>query len=94
MNTHTVFTLRDGSRFDTIEKALNHCDEMMGAETRGMLDDILCSHPAMVQIPALKLVIEKKYDEAVFEYVAWRKEKDELEEYSRLFEVTLQVLSD
>lgn len=81
MTTHTVFTLRDGSRFDTIEKAMNHCDEMMGAETRDMLDDILCSHPALIQVPSLKLVADKKYDEAIFEYVAWRKERDELEAY-------------
>lgn len=83
MKTHTVFTLLDGSRHDTIEKAKEHCLEQMGAETRDMLQSILDSRPAMVYTASLNLVAHKKYDQAIMLYVQWRKEHDALELYEK-----------
>lgn len=83
MKTHTVFTLLDGSRHDTIEKAKEHCLEQMGAETRDMLQSILDTRPAMVYTAALNLVAHKKYDKAIMIYVQWRKEHDALELYEK-----------
>ena len=81
MKTHTVFTLLDGTRHDTIEKAKEHCLEQMGAETRNMLVDIACGGNFGEYKAAIKLVSEKKYDKEILLYVAWRKEHDELELY-------------
>lgn len=83
MKTHTVFTLLDGSRHDTIEKAKEHCLEQMGAETRSMLCDIIYAGPFSEYKAALKLVSEKKYDTAIILYMRWRAEHDELELYEK-----------
>lgn len=80
MNTHVVFTLRDNTRHDTLKAARNHCEEMMGAATRDMLVELMQGGRPL-QREALSLVIDKKYDESIFEYVAWRKEMNELEDY-------------
>lgn len=79
MKTHTVFTLLDGSKHDTIEKAKEYCLEMMGAETRNMLQSIFDTNS--LYKAALNLVAEKKYDKAIGLYVQWRKEHDALEAY-------------
>lgn len=79
MKTHTVFTLLDGSQHDSLKKAKEHCLEMMGAETRDMLYDIMSQK--MIYSAALKLVSDKKYDNAIKTYLAWRKEHDALETY-------------
>ncbi len=79
METHTAFTLTDGSQFDTIEKAIKHCQEMMGAELREFVSET--GGGDYVYRKMLKIVIDKKYDKAIFAYVKWRKELDELENY-------------
>lgn len=79
MKTHTVFTLRDGSRHDTSNKAKEHCLEMMGAETRNMLDELIFTQ--YLQKAALKLIDEKKWDKDIREYIAWRDEHDALLRY-------------
>jgi len=81
MQTHTVFTLVDGSRHDDINKAMNHCEEAMGAETRDMLYHIF--ETRSVYKAALALVADKKYDKAIFEYVRWRQEHDALVAYNK-----------
>lgn len=82
MKTHTIFTLRDGSRHDTFKAAQNHCEEMMGAETRDMLVELMQGGRPLHR-EAINLVIEKKYDKAIFEYVAWRGEMQQLESFER-----------
>lgn len=79
MQTHTVFTLIDGTRHDKIEKAKEHCLEQMGAETRDMLQGILDTNS--VYKAALQLVSDQKYDKAINEYSKWRNEHDALVNY-------------
>lgn len=74
MRTETLFTLRDGSTFTDINKALNHCQEQMGAETRTMLQSIMDAR--MIYSAALQLVVDKKHDSAIRLYIAWRDEHD------------------
>lgn len=81
MKTHTVFTLLDGSKFDDIKKAINHCDEMMGAELRTFLYDNQSNNS--VYNMALKIVTHKAYDETFKTYLKWRQEHDELVAYSK-----------
>ena len=78
MRTHVVFTLIDGSRHDTAKAALDHCEEQMGAETRDLLYEI---PTRSVYKNALALVIDRKYDKAIFEYVKWRNEHSEILTY-------------
>lgn len=80
MKTHTVITLFDGAEFTDLKKALNHCDEMMGAELRTLLYD--AAHNGIYKT-ALKIVSEKAYDVALKAYVAWRAEHDALTAYGK-----------
>jgi hypothetical protein len=75
------FTLRDGSKHDCIEKAKEHCNEMMGAELRNFAFDK--SNYQFVYNMLLDIVINKKHDKAIYEYVAWREEHNALEQYEQ-----------
>ena len=72
----TGYRLVDGSTHTTMQAALNHCDEQMGAEMRTMLEELAVN---TVYKSALRLVAEKRYDTAIHAYVKWRAEKAELE---------------
>lgn len=77
MKSITMYVLRDGSQHDSFEKALNHCDEMMGAEMRGFVDQLNPVRGFLFKT-MMDIVSEKKYDKEIREYVAWRDEHDEL----------------
>lgn len=79
MNTYTVFTLFDKTEHSTINKAKEHCLEMMGAETRDMIQDIYDNRS--IYKSALCLVSDEKYDVAILEYIKWRKEYNLLLDY-------------
>jgi hypothetical protein len=79
MKTHTVITLLNGSEFTDIKKALNHCEEMMGAEMRSFVDESVNTQSLYKQM--LKIVIDKKYDETFKTYMQWREEHDALIAY-------------
>lgn len=81
METILTFTLRDGSKHECIKKAKDHCNEMMGAELRHFAFDK--SNYKFVYNMLLDIVIDKKHDGAIFNYVAWRKEHDALEQYEK-----------
>jgi len=83
MQTHTVFTLIDGSQHASVTKAKEHCLEQMGAETRAMLCDLASGGNFSEYKAAIKLVAEKRYDKAIMLYVQWRNEHDALELYER-----------
>lgn len=80
MRTHTVFTLLDGSQHDNIQKAKEHCLELMGAELRNLIVETIDSG---VYKTMVKLVHDKKYDKGILAYVAWRQEHDALINYEK-----------
>ena len=80
MIVETLYKLRDGTRHKTLDKALNHCDEQMGAELRNIVDQLNPSNNYLHRT-MLKIVSDKAYDKELFEYVAWRKEHDDIEAY-------------
>lgn len=80
MQTSTLFTLRDKTSHNSLKEAMNHCDEMMGAEMRSITDQ-LNPMQNFLHRTMLDIVAHKKYDTALFEYVEWRKERDALEQF-------------
>ena len=73
MRTLTLFVLRDESEHKSLKEALNHCDEMMGAELRPFIDKV--THNYSLYKSMLEVVSEKKHDAAIISYVEWRDEK-------------------
>ena len=74
-----IFVLRDGTKHDTLEKAKDHCKEKMYL--------ILCKFGsqfthAKVSIWA-QAVENSTYDAGFREYLAWRKEHDDLINYEQ-----------
>ena len=78
MRTHTVFTLLDNSKHDTIAAAKDYCQEQMGAELRTLIVE---TKDASYYKQVLAIVVQKKYDREILSYVSWRQELDELEAY-------------
>ena len=74
-----TFVLRDGTKHDTLEKAKDHCKEKMY--------QILCefgSQFTTVKVANWAQAVENStYDEVFSEYLAWRKEHDELINYEQ-----------
>lgn len=74
-----TFVLRDGTKHDTLEKAKDHCKEKMF--------QILCefgSEFTPVKVANWAQAVENStYDEVFSEYLAWRKEHDELINYEQ-----------
>ena len=74
-----TFVLRDGTKHDTLEKAKDHCKEKMYR--------ILCElgyQFTPVKVGSLVQAVENStYDEVFSEYLAWRKEHDELITYEQ-----------
>ena len=73
------FILRDGTKHDTLEKAKDHCKEKMY--------QILCEFGSQftpVKVANWAQAVENSTYDAVFrEYLAWRKEHDELINYEQ-----------
>lgn len=80
MQTNTTFTLFDGSKHETLEKAKNHCDEAMGAALKNFAFER--GNYQYVYQMLLDIVAKKKHDKAIFDYVAYRKEHDALCAYA------------
>ena len=74
-----TFVLRDGTKHDTLEKAKDHCKEKMYQS--------LCefgSQFTTVKVANWARAVENStYDEVFSEYLAWRKEHDELINYEQ-----------
>ena len=66
-----TFVLRDGTKHATLEKAKDHCKEKMLATTRALY------------LKCVGAVENSTYDEGFSEYLAWRKEHDELINYEQ-----------
>lgn len=75
MIVETLYRLRDDTRHNTLDKALNHCDEMMGAEMRNITDQ-LNPRKSHLYRTMNEIVIDKKYDKELREYIAWRDESE------------------
>jgi hypothetical protein len=74
-----TFVLRDGTKHDTADKALEHCKEKMY--------QILCDFGSQftpVKVANWAQAVENStYDEVFSEYLAWRKEHDDLLNYEQ-----------
>lgn len=81
MQVLTLFILRDKSEHKCIDKAKNHCQENMGAELRNVADKL--GYGKLYQ-NMLDIVEHKKHDKAILEYIAWRNEMDNLEQWENM----------
>ena len=73
-----TFVLRDGTKHDKVEKAKDHCKEKMYQILREL-------GPQFTPFKALVASHSEKstYDEVFSEYLAWRKEHDDLLNYEQ-----------
>lgn len=71
-----IFVLRDGTKHDTVEKAKDHCKERMYLILREFGSQF--ANRITVANWAFLAVENSTYEKTFGEYLAWRKEYDEL----------------
>jgi hypothetical protein len=74
-----TFVLRDGTKHDAVEKAKDHCKEKM-YQTLREFGPQFTPFKALVASCAVE---NSTYDEVFSEYLAWRKEHDDLLNYEQ-----------
>jgi len=76
-----TFVLRDGTKHDTLEKAKDHCKEKMLAILRPFAEQFTTTRA--LYLKCVGAVENSTYDEVFREYLAWRKEHDDLINYEQ-----------
>ena len=76
-----TFVLRDGTKYDTVEKAKDHCKEKMLAAFRIIVEQFAVTRGQYLK--CVEAVEDSTYDEVFSEYLAWRKEHDDLLNYEQ-----------
>jgi hypothetical protein len=76
-----TFVLRDGTKHDAVEKAKDHCKEKMLAVLRPFVEQFAVTRGKYLK--CVEAVEDSTYDEVFSEYLAWRKEHDDLLNYEQ-----------
>ena len=76
-----TFVLRDGTKYDSVEKAKDHCKEKMLAVLRPFVEQFAVTRGQYLK--CVEAVEDSTYDEVFSEYLAWRKEHDDLLNYEQ-----------
>lgn len=76
-----TFVLRDGTKYDTVEKAKDHCRKKMLAVLRPFVEQFAVTRGQYLK--CVEAVEDSTYDAAFSEYLAWRKEHDDLLNYEQ-----------
>jgi hypothetical protein len=76
-----TFVLRDGTKYDTVEKAKDHCRKKMLAVLRPFVEQFAVTRGQYLK--CVEAVEDSTYDEVFSEYLAWRKEHDDLLNYEQ-----------
>lgn len=76
-----TFVLRDGTKYDTVEKAKDHCKEKMLAVLRPFVEQFAVTRGQYLK--CVEAVEDSTYDAAFYEYLEWRKEYDDLLDYEQ-----------
>jgi hypothetical protein len=76
-----TFILRDGTKHAAIEKAKDHCKEKMLSILRPFVEQFTITRGQYLK--CVEAVEDSTYDEVFSEYLAWRKEHDDLLNYEQ-----------
>jgi hypothetical protein len=76
-----IFVLRDGTKHDTADKALDHCKEKMLAILRPFAEQLTTTRS--LYLKCVDAVENNTWSTVFSEYLAWRKEHDDLINYEQ-----------